>query len=77
VAVNVAQIRAVAGLEDCHPPPFVLAKIYEWMDEVLTVEVEQRGGFGHDVRTRRVAKSEKSILVTPLQWVVLQCLAGR
>jgi hypothetical protein len=39
----------VAGLQNCHPPSFVLAKICDWMDEVLTVEVEQRGGFGHDV----------------------------
>ena len=77
MAIDVAKIRAVAGLEDRHTAAFVLAEVYDWVHEILTVEVEQRGGFGHDVRTNRVAKSEDGILVIPLQRVVLQCLSGR
>jgi hypothetical protein len=52
VAINVPKIGPTAGLQDRRAPAFVLAKIGDRMDEVLTVEVEQRGGFGHGVRSK-------------------------
>ena len=49
MAVDVTKVHAVRGFEDGRAAALVLPKAYEGMNQVLTIEIEQRRRVAHGV----------------------------